>query len=273
MTFTVKNNPISRFRHGFLQPFRAFRFIRQHPRLYKFILIPFGINLGIFSLTIYYGLGFFFNVVSKYIPQGEAWYWFMLNYLLVAIAVLITLVLTFFTFTAVGSLISSPFNDILSEKTEEMLTGQTSDEPFVMKTFFEDAGRVLIIESKKIGLFLIGMMFLLCLNILPIIGSLLYSVLSILWTLFFLVIEYTGYVFSRKRLTFKEQRQIIRKNFALMFGFGVGVFCVLAIPFFHFLCIPLGVVGATHLLFEVGVINSDHSHQKDAGSEMQSNIN
>jgi CysZ protein len=206
-------------------------------------------------LTIYYGLGFFFDVVSRYIPQGDAWYWLVANYLLIAVAVIVTLVLTFFTFTVVGSLIASPFNDILSERTEEILTGQSSDEPFHFKVFIEDAGRVLIIESKKISLFIIGMVALLCLNILPIIGSLLYSVLSVLWTLFFLIMEYTGYVFSRKRLSLKEQRQIINNNFPLMFGFGVGVFCVLAIPFFHFLCIPLGVVGATHLLHDAGVIN------------------
>ena len=192
-----------------------------------------------------------------YLPQGEAWYWFLLNYLLMAIAITVTLVLVFFTFTVVGSLLASPFNDILSERTENMLTGQTSDEPFVFKTFLEDSGRVLIIESKKISLFLAGMLLLLLLNILPIIGPLLYSILSVLWTVFFLVIEFTGYVFSRKGLTFKEQRLIIYQNFSLMAGFGLGVFCILAIPFFQFLCIPLGVVGATYLLYDTGAINPE----------------
>jgi CysZ protein len=32
-----------------------------------------------------------------------------------------------------------------------------------------------------------------------------------------------------------------------MFGFGTGIMGVLAIPFLQFLCIPLGVVGATQL--------------------------
>jgi CysZ protein len=253
----VKKNPISKLKQGFLYPFRAFRFIKRHPRLYKYILIPFTINLSVFSLTIYYGLGFFFDLVSKYIPQGDAWYWFLLNYLLMAIAILVSLVLVFFTFTVIGSLIASPFNDILSERTEELLTGQTMDEPFVLKTFLEDSGRVLVTESKKISLFLAGMLLLLFLNILPIIGSLLYSVLSVTWTVFFLVIEYTGYVFSRKKLVFKEQRHIIYQDFSLMAGFGLGVFCILAIPFLQFLCIPLGVVGATCLLYDTSAIKSE----------------
>lgn len=253
----LKKNPISRFQQGFFYPFRAFRFIRKHPRLYTYILIPFTINLGVFSLTIYFGLGFFFDLVSRYFPQGNAWYWFLLNYLLIAVAILVTLVLVFFTFTVIGSLIASPFNDILSERTEELLTRKTSDEPFVLGTFLKDSARVLLIESKKIGLFLAGMLLLFCLNILPVIGSLLYSVLAIAWTVFFLVIEYTGYIFSRKSLTFRQQRQIIYKDFSLMAGFGLGVFCVLAIPFFQFFCIPLGVVGATLLLYDTGTIPSE----------------
>lgn len=253
----MNRNPISKFRQGFFYPFRAFRFIKKHPRLYKYILIPFTINLSVFSLTIYYGLGFFFDLVSRYVPQGDSWYWFLLNYIIMALVIIVTLVLVFFTFTVIGSLLASPFNDILSERTEEMLTGQTSDEPFVFKTFLKDSGRVLIVESKKISLFLTGMLLLLFLNILPVIGSLLYSVLSVAWTVFFLVIEFTGYIFSRKKLTFKEQRHVIFHDFSLMAGFGLGVFCILTIPFLQFLCIPLGVVGATNLLYDAGAITPE----------------
>lgn len=253
----MKRNPISRFQQGFFYPFHAFRFIKKHPRLYKYILIPFTINLAVFSLTIYYGLGFFFDLVSRYVPQGDSWYWFLLNYILMTLVIIVTLVLVFFTFTVVGSLLASPFNDILSERTEEILTGQTSDEPFVFKNFLKDSGRVLIIESKKISLFLAGMLLLLLLNILPVIGSLLYSVLSVTWTVFFLVIEFTGYVFSRKKYTFKNQRHILYQDFSLMAGFGLGIFCILAIPFFQFLCIPLGVVGATNLLYDTGTTNPE----------------
>ena len=71
-------------------------------------------------------------------------------------------------------------------------------------------------------------------------------------TVFFLISEYTGYVFSRKRYDFATQRQTIFKHKSVMFGFGTGLFCVLAIPFFQFMCIPLGVVGAVRLLHEEG---------------------
>ena len=90
------------------------------------------------------------------------------------------------------------------------------------------------------------MVFLLPINLLPG-GSLPYSVLTVLLTVFFLVVEYTGYVYYRKHMTFRDQRRFIFSQKFLMLGFGTGVMGVLAVPLLQFFCIPLGVVGATKL--------------------------
>ncbi len=247
MANVLKDNPLTNFSRGFLYPFRAARLIKNQPRLFKFIFVPFTINLGIFCLAVYLGFHFFQNVVTGFIPQGEAWYWIFLTYFLWMVAVVVTSVLVFFSFSVVGNLLASPFNDILSEKTEELLGGRINDEPFNFRAFLQDSRRTLAIESKKIFLFVSGMLLLFLLNVVPVIGSLLYSVLSVLWTIFFLVVEYTGFVFARKRLSFQDQRRFIFGRTFLMTGFGTGVLCILAIPFLQFLCIPLGVVGATML--------------------------
>lgn len=242
------------FIQGFIYPFSSLRFINQHPGLVRFILIPFLINVLVFCLVVYFGFGAFQGFVLSKIPHGDAWYWFLLNYFLIGLGMLVTLVLVFFTFTVVGSLIASPFNDILSERTEEILSGTKDKSTFSFPLFVKEARRAVSNEGKKIAMFVAGMLVLLLLHLLPVIGSILYSVLSVLWTIFFLVVEYTGYVFSRKRIEFSEQRNIILSRFSMMFGFGTAVFCVLVIPFFQFLCIPLGVVGATRLLFDSGCV-------------------
>jgi CysZ protein len=249
MTISIKNNPISNFNRGFFYPFRAVTFIKNHPPLFKYIIIPFLINVVLLSVTVYWGLYFFDVIVVNYIPRGEAWYWVILTYFLWTVAVLVTMVMVFFCFTVTGSLISSPFNDLLSEKTEGILTGIPNDEPFIFKIFLKDALQTMMDESKKIVIFIVLMVMLLFLNLLPG-GTLLYSFLSILLTVFFLAIEYTGYVFYRKHLTFKDQRRFIFSQKFLMLGFGFGVMAVLTIPFFQFFCIPLGVVGATRLHYD-----------------------
>ena len=246
MTLNLKNNPVSNFSQGFLYPFRAGKFIRSHPVLLKYIVVPFLINLVVLSAAVYWGLTFFNSVVVHYIPQGDAWYWVILSYFLWTVAILLTMVLVFFGFTVTGAIIASPFNDILSEKTEELLTGIPNEEPFVFRIFLKDAVHTVMDESKKIIIFVVLMACLLPLNFLPG-GTLPYSFLSILLTAFFLVVEYTGYVFYRKHLTFGDQRHFIFSRKSLMLGFGIGVMGVLAVPFLQFFCIPLGVVGATQL--------------------------
>ena len=135
MALTLQKNPLSDFSRGFFYPFRAARFIREHGRLFKYIIIPFLINVVLLSLAVYWGLSFFNSVVVHSIPQGDAWYWMILSYFAWTVAVLLTMVLVFFGFTVSGSIVASPFNDILSEKTEEILSNTPQGEHFVLKVF------------------------------------------------------------------------------------------------------------------------------------------
>lgn len=243
MSSLLKDNPVSQFSLGFFYPFRGGRFLSRHPRLWKYVLVPFLVNLLVFSGAVYLGLNFFNERVVGLIPTGDAWYWVVAYYLLWLLASLLTMVLVFFSFTVVGNLIASPFNDLLSERTEALVRGSADGEPFSWGA----AAKVLIEESKKMALFVILMLLLLLLLLIPGFGPLLYSVLSFLLTVFFLAIEYTGYVFGRKGGRFKEQRGFLMQRKFLTLGFGTGILCLLAIPFLQFFCIPLGVVGATLL--------------------------
>jgi len=241
MKNVLLDNPLSRFTSGFFYPFRGGKFLSRHPRLWRYVLIPFVINLLVFSLSVYFGLDFFNQTVVGMLPTGEAWYWIALYYLAMVVAVVLTMVLVFFSFTVVGNLIASPFNELLSERTEEVLHGSAQGVPFSLAGI----GRVLIDESKKMAVFILLMALLLLLNLIPGFGTLVYSILSFLLTVYFLVVEYTGYIFGRKGQGFKEQRTFIRGRQFMAFGFGVGVLCLLAIPLLQFFCIPFAVVGAT----------------------------
>ncbi len=250
MDNTTRRGAVGSFSRGFAYPFQAWRFIRHHPVLLRYILVPFAINLTLFISLVSWGYQLFDRLLGHWLPQGEAWYWAFLSYFVWTMALLVTLVIVFFAFTAIGNLIASPFNDLLSERTEELLRGNRQEEAFSFRLLWHDALRTLVQEGKKIGLFVAGMLLLLPLNLLPGLGSVLYSVLSFFWTVFFLVVEYTGYVFSRHRLSFRQQRRLILSRRLLFLGFGVGSLCLLAVPLLQFFCIPFAVVGATRLCVE-----------------------
>jgi CysZ protein len=243
----LRNSPFAHFSQGFFSPFRSLLLLRRRPRLILYILIPFLINFAVFTGAVYLGLDFFGSTVVQYIPQGEAWYWSILSWFLWVVAVLLTAVLVFFSFTVVGNLIASPFNDLLSERTEQILTGRENEELFSLRRFLSDAWKTVLMEAKKMWLFVVVMLLILPLNLLPGIGNAIYTVLAISLTLFFLCVEYLSFVMVRKRQFFKDQRRFIFSRKFLMLGFGCGVMAVLAIPFFQFFCIPLAVIGATRL--------------------------
>ncbi|MDY0270836.1 sulfate transporter CysZ [Trichloromonas sp.] len=257
MAISAVVRPVGNFSRGFFSHWQSARFLLHHPSLWKYVLIPFLINLVVFSGSVYFGMDFFNDSVVQLIPRGEAWYWATLYYFLWILAGVVTTVVVFFSFTVIGNLIASPFNDLLSERTEDLIAGQRNEETFSLVTFGRDAFATLAVEVKKISIFVIMMLALLLLNLLPVIGSLFYSVLAVLLTLFFLVVEYMGFVFSRKRLNFAEQRRYIFARKTTMLGFGVGILALLAIPFLQFACIPVAVVSATRLWCEDEGFSSD----------------
>lgn len=252
MTDASRSGPLASFARGFFYPFRGGRLLLKFPGLLRYILIPLVINILVFTGVVYFGFDLFNNVVTGLLPTGEAWYWALLYYLLWLVAIVVTAVVVFFVFTVVGNLLASPFNDLLSETVERKLAGETKEEAFSWRGFWREAWRVFVDESKKISVFVVVMLLLLLLNLVPAVGQLLYSVLAVLTTLFFLTVEYLGYAMNRHRLGFGEQRRFIFRRKFLSLGFGVGVMCILVIPFLQFLCIPVSVLGGTLLFLENG---------------------
>lgn len=272
MTVQTRRNFVVNFTRGFFAPFRSVRILRSNPRLIQYILIPFLINAIVFSAAVYMGLDFFGSTVVEYIPQGEAWYWSVLYWFLWVVAVLLTAVLVFFSFTVVGNLLASPFNDLLSERTEEVLSGNLNDESFALGRFFRDALSTILLEAKKMWIFVVVMVLILPLNLLPGVGNTIYTVLAISLTLFFLSFEYLGFVLVRKRQFFREQKSYIFARKFLMLGFSCGVMAILAIPFFQLLCIPLAVIGVTRLWCEEeGLISYDSDPLQRLSSEQGNN--
>jgi CysZ protein len=271
MSDKMQRNFVTNFSRGFFAPFRSVRTLRNYPHLLQYIVIPFLINLIVFSGAVYLGLDFFGGTVVEYIPQGDAWYWSVIYWGLWVLAVILTAVLVFFSFTVVGNLLASPFNDLLSERTEEVLSGLKNEQPFSFGRFLQDAWQTVLLEAKKMWIFVVVMVFILPLNLLPGIGNSLYSIMAVCLTLFFLSFEYLGFVLVRKNKFFREQKQYIFARKFLMLGFSCGVIMILAIPFFQMLCIPLAVIGATRLWCEEeGLI---HTGLDGAGLKPPAQIN
>lgn len=245
------NSSLNHIINGFMIHFRTVSMYRKHKFLWKYSFLPLLINVvlmvALFITVIYFGLPAIQNWVSGH---GEHWVWNILSGLAGFFAFIVFLILTFLLFLLAANIISAPFNDMLSEKLERSVwpeASRTWPTLSISKILW-----ISIAEEAKKMLFLFGTwIMLLPLNLIPIIGSLLYFAVNMYFTFLTLSLEYTGYCLDRRGYTFREKRAFTRRYKHSMLGFGAGVACILAVPLVNFFLIPAAVVGGSLLSIEL----------------------
>ncbi len=235
---------------GLATPFKGIKFLLSNLPLVRYFLIPFGINILIFGIGTWIFYAYFGDLIS-WVPTWEAWYGKILYYLVSVVFILLYALFMVFGFTAIGSIIASPFLDVLSQRTEEIYLGKTIDEPFSFKILIKDSSAAVTNEIKKLSMFLALQIILLLANFIPVLGSIFYAIAAPLLTIFFLAFEYMDFTFSRKRETFGQKTRFIFKNKGACMGMGASFFFTTIIPFINFFVMPIAVIGATLLYLKI----------------------
>lgn len=233
---------------GFFYPYKGFLFIIRNPKLLSYVAIPTLINTLLYSLFLWYTSTRIYSWINSLIPTGEGWYWAVLFYLAMVVAAFLVLVLVVYTFTIVGGLILSPFNDLLSEKVDILYSGGVSDGPFQLKGIFKDMARSIKAELGRIAIYLTGLGLLFALNLFPPIGTAIYGVAVTLFTIYFIGWEYFDYSLERHKFPFGKKLKTNVSNSLTLITFGAGAALALMIPILNLAAIPVCVTGAT-LLF------------------------
>lgn len=230
----------------------ALKFLRNHHHLIKYFLYPLAINLVVFSILFAGVLYFYGDWLTGIVTPGEAWYWSLLYGALIVLTALVFVLLMFFTFSIVGSIIAAPFNDMLSQQTEEIFFETSLDEPFSWEVFWRDIGNTIVEQVQRLAFLLTIWLLVLPTLIIPLVGQIIVACVTFL----LLAFEYLDLPLSRRRLKFREKRRILWKHKFGMLGFGTACGLLLAIPFINVLSIPLSVIAGT-LFYCERVANSD----------------
>lgn len=208
----------------------------------RFVFIPLMVNLILFSIAFY----FVFQQLDTYIAQLTGWLPEMLdwlNYLIWPIAVMTVLVVFSFLFSAVANWIAAPFNGLLAEKMELILTNQPIGGGG-MTDIIKDIPRTLSREWRKLLYYIpraVG--FLILLWVLPVIGQ-------VLWFLFvswMMAIQYKDYAFDNHKIAFDDMKSTLTNNKGISFSFGVSVAVFSMIPIINLVVMPVAICGATAL--------------------------
>jgi CysZ protein len=211
------------------------------PGLKRFVIIPLLVNIGVFSAAIWYGLSRFEGALGWMETQLPSWlHW--LDWLLWPIFVLALLIIVFYSFTLVANLIASPFNGLLAEKAEAVLTGRSTDEPIDYAKLFKELPSILWDEVKKVLYALIWTIpFLLLALLVPVVGPLIWF----LFTAWMLAVQYSDFPMGNHGLLFRDQRARLRQRRFVAIGFGSAAAALTMIPVLNFVVMPAAVAGAT----------------------------
>ena len=221
--------------------FKGFSLIRQKG-IRRFVFIPLTINALLFSFAFY----FVYSELNTYMENVMAWLPSWLDWLSVILwplAVITILVIFSFLFSTVANWLAAPFNGLLSEKMEALLSGNEAPKGSMLD-IVKDIPRTLSREWQKLAYYVpraIG--FFIIMWLLPVVGQ-------ILWFLFIawmMAIQYKDYPFDNHKVPFAKMKEVLKQNQGISYSFGITVAVFSMIPIINLVVMPVAICGATAL--------------------------
>lgn len=173
------------------------------------------------------------SMVTQYVSEGAV------GSFITYITMMIMTVLLYFvfswTFVLIVAVISSPFNDVLSSRTEKILKGEELD---TLVESFSLVGKgfvsTIFNEIKKVTFIILLSLLSLVFSFIPLLTP-----ISVFITVLLLAVQFVDYSWSRHGLTFKSCFKDMKSNF-VDYGLGGGFFFLLvSIPIINLIVPPV----------------------------------
>jgi len=226
---------------------RGAKLLKQ-PKLRHFVLIPLLVNILIFGSLIWYGLSYLDALMTDWLGKIPDWLDFISWIIWPVIGLTVSLV-TGYLFTAVALIIASPFNALLAEKAEELVTGKPVNSLEGLGPALLAMPRGIMRELSKLLYYLPMAAFVLILSFIPVL-SLVAPVLWFLLGAWMMSIQFVDYPMDNHQLSFGDVKEAVRSRRLSSMGFGGVVALCAGIPIINFFVVPAAVVGATLLWCE-----------------------
>ncbi|MBT3410983.1 MAG: sulfate transporter CysZ [Halieaceae bacterium] len=219
-----------------------------HPSLRLFVLVPLTINILIFGTLIAYGFSYLTEFMDSWLSWIPDWLGFIEWILWPLIGITFSLI-TGYLFTAVALIIASPFNGLLAEKAEELVTGKPVSGPEGLANALMLVPRGIIRELAKLMYYVPMAAFVLLITFIPGLNA----IAPLLWFLlgaWMMSIQFVDYPMDNHQLSFADVKEAVRSRRLSSMGFGGVVALCTGIPIVNFFVVPAAVVGATLLWCE-----------------------
>ena len=150
----------------------------------------------------------------------------------------------YFSFTMLSGFIAAPFNGLLAEKVEKMLTGEVMIETN-MQDFIKDVPRMLAREWQKLWYSLPKYIALFLFGFMPFLGQTVVPIIAFVFGAWMMAIQYCDYPFDNHKISFHAMRFKLAQNRTQSLVFGALITLCTLVPIINLVVIPVAVCGAT----------------------------
>lgn len=216
-----------------------------HPSLRLFVIVPLLVNIVIFGSLLTVGFSYISNLMDSLLANIPTWLDFIQWILWPLIAVTVCLI-SGYLFTTVALIIASPFNALLAEKAEELVTGRPVDS-------LEGLGAAVLAVPASIFREIAKLLYYIPMALLVLLLSFIPGVGAVAWLLlgaWMMSIQFVDYPMDNHQLSFADVKAAVRSRRLTSMGFGGFVALCTGIPIINFFVVPAAVVGATLLWCE-----------------------
>lgn len=227
---------------GALDAMRGARFLAARPRLWGWIAAPAVVSLALLiaivagAVTI---VGPWIAGLVAFLPG--AWAETVVN---VALSIVLA-VLSLTVFLSVAALIAAPFNEMLSERVEEELTGRPG-ERFRFSRFLRDVVVGVVHAARRVIVYLLLIAAIFVVSfVIPGIGALIATALGAIVTARFASYDAYDAVWARRRWRYREKIAYLRAQRWRTLGLGAAVAALVLVPGLNLVALSIGATGAT----------------------------
>ncbi len=216
-----------------------------HPSLRKFVTIPLAVNILIFASLLGVGFSYLNDLMDAMLGRIPEWLGFI-EWILWPLIVLTVGLISGYLFTTIALIIASPFNSLLAEKAEELITGREVNALEGVGAALMSIPRSVLRELAKLVYYLPMALFVLLISLIPGVGAVAWLLLGA-WMM---SIQFVDYPVDNHQLGFAEVKAAVRSRRLSSLGFGGLVALCTGVPLLNFFVVPAAVVGATILWCE-----------------------
>lgn len=238
------------FFYGFTFTIKSLNYYIKYPKLIVYSIIPVILNLivygTIFSLTYYWLAGKSGDITGG-TQEGAEWWQVTLHILIIILSFILLLIICYFLFIFLGSIITAPFNEKISQFTERIITGKPTD---YNVGFIRDAYISIMTEIKKLLFYFSILVPIFLTGLIPAIGTTISFITGTLFSFYYNALDFLDYPMTRKMLSFRHKLKLTLKGGNVTMGFGCAAFFITFTPLLNVFFRPLLVITGTALYYD-----------------------